>query len=153
MLRTEVQLATAVDAPSSELIARWAQAAYAAGGGGGALQLTVRIVDEAEGRALNRHYRDRDRPTNVLSFPFDALPGAPRRLLGDVVICAPVVAREAGEQGKPLQAHWAHLVIHGVLHLCGHDHQQEEQARAMESVETQVLKQAGFADPYTADYG
>ena len=139
MLRTEVQLATAVDAPSSELIARWAQAAYAAGGGGGALQLTVRI--------------DRDRPTNVLSFPFDALPGAPRRLLGDVVICAPVVAREAGEQGKPLQAHWAHLVIHGVLHLCGHDHQQEEQARAMESVETQVLKQAGFADPYTADYG
>lgn len=153
MLKTEVQVAAAVDAPSVELIRGWAQAAYAAAGGTRGLQLTVRIVDEAESRALNRRYRHRDRPTNVLSFPFEALPGAPRRLLGDVVICAPVVEREAGEQGKPVPAHWAHLVIHGVLHLCGHDHQQEPQARAMESVETRVLEQIGFPDPYTAAHG
>ena len=153
MLRTDIQLAAAVDAPSVELICGWAQAAYAAAGGTRGLQLTVRIVDEAESRALNRQYRHCDRATNVLSFPFDAHPGAPRRLLGDVVICAPVVEREAGEQGKPSQAHWAHLVIHGVLHLCGHDHQQERQARAMETVETRVLQQIGFADPYTAAHG
>lgn len=116
--------------------------------------LAIRIVGEEEGRALNRHYRGRDYATNVLSFPADIadgvkLPkGVTLPLLGDIVLCAPVVAREARDQGKAPNAHYAHLTVHGVLHLLGWDHQDAREAEAMESLERVVLAGLGIADPY-----
>ena len=112
-------------------------------------ELTIRLVDEAEGRELNRTWRQKDYATNVLSFPADVpdefldIP-----LLGDLVICVPVVAREAAEQGKPLMAHWAHLVIHGCLHLLGYDHIEDTEAEEMEDLERQLLAELGHPDPY-----
>lgn len=111
-------------------------------------ELTLRIVDEAEITALNYRYRGKDGATNVLSFPYQPLPGVESGLLGDIVICAPVVAREAVAQSRSLEEHWAHVTIHGVLHLLGHDHQQAEEAGQMERLEAQLLGQIGFADPY-----
>ncbi len=113
-------------------------------------ELTVRVVDEIEGTALNEQYRNQRGSTNVLSFPFEAPEGVDLPLLGDLVICAPVVAREADEQHKSLQAHWAHLVVHGVLHLLGHDHIEQQQAEEMERLEVAVLARLGFSDPYQA---
>lgn len=110
--------------------------------------LVIRIVGRREGAELNRRYREKKGPTNVLSFPWEAPPGASSDLLGDLVICAPVVRREAKEQGKEARAHWAHLVVHGVLHLLGYDHKVEGEARAMEALETRILADLGFADPY-----
>ncbi len=114
--------------------------------------LVIRIVDEEESRALNRDYRHKDRPTNVLSFPFEAPPGMPAgetgHHLGDLVICAPVVEREAEAQGKTLAAHWAHMLVHGVLHLCGLDHETPDEARQMEAREREILERLGFGDPY-----
>lgn len=121
----------------------------------GPAALVIRIVDEAESRALNRDYRGKDRSTNVLSFPFDAPPGVPAAetggLLGDLVVCAPVVAREAAEQGKSLDAHWAHMVTHGVLHLLGYDHEDDDEAQAMEDRERELLAALGFSDPYAIE--
>jgi probable rRNA maturation factor len=115
-------------------------------------ELVIRVVDEAESRALNPEYRGKDKPTNVLSFPFEAPQGVPPdevgNYLGDLVICAPVVEREAGEQGKPLAAHWAHMVVHGVLHLRGYDHQDDAQAHEMEGREREILEGLGISDPY-----
>ncbi|MEE4303911.1 MAG: rRNA maturation RNase YbeY [Wenzhouxiangella sp.] len=113
--------------------------------------VSLRIVDEAEGRELNRRWRDRDYATNVLSFPADLPEGTGINLLGDIVICAPVVEREAGEQGKTVEAHIAHLLIHGILHLRGFDHMSAEQAEAMESREVRLLADLGFPDPYASD--
>ena len=110
--------------------------------------ITLRLVDEAESQMLNRDYRGKDYPTNVLSFPADIPVELNIPLLGDLVICAAVVAREAAEQGKPLKAHWAHLCIHGALHLLGFDHETEEQACKMEALETKLIMGLGFADPY-----
>lgn len=115
-------------------------------------ELTIRIVDEAEGRELNRTWRGKDYATNVLSFPAeipDGLLDIP--LLGDLVICAPVVAREAAEQGKRAEAHWAHLTIHGCLHLLGYDHIDDEEAEEMEGLERQLLAELGYPDPYADD--
>ncbi len=115
-------------------------------------ELTIRLVDEAEGQELNRTWRHKDYPTNVLSFPVDVadeLLDIP--LLGDLVICVPVVEREAHEQHKSREAHWAHLVIHGCLHLLGHDHIEDAQAEEMEALERQLLAELGHPDPYTAD--
>jgi probable rRNA maturation factor len=111
-------------------------------------ELTIRIVDEIEGRELNHQWRDRDNATNVLSFPFDCPPEVPLNLLGDIVICAPVVAREAQEQHKLLQAHWAHLIIHGVLHLLGYDHLTDDEAQQMEALEIAILQQLNYSNPY-----
>jgi probable rRNA maturation factor len=111
-------------------------------------ELTVRIVDEAEIMALNSEYRGKPGATNVLSFPYEPMPGVSTALLGDVVICAPVVAAEAVAQGKTLEAHWAHIVIHGVLHLLGYDHRQESGALAMEALEKRLLAGLGYTDPY-----
>jgi probable rRNA maturation factor len=111
-------------------------------------ELTLRIVDEAEITALNYRYRGKDGTTNVLSFPYQPLPGVESGLLGDIVICAPVVAQEAVAQSRSLEEHWAHVTIHGVLHLLGYDHQQAEEAGEMERLEAQLLGQIGFADPY-----
>ena len=162
----------------------WAVAAYLAGSADQAshlhpparsLSMTIRIVGTAESRRLNRAWRGKDKPTNVLSFAGEALPASPgatgdrrratargahalappvpgpqppARLLGDLAICAPVVAREAREQGKEARAHWAHMVVHGVLHLLGFDHDNDRDARIMETREAAILKQFGYADPY-----
>jgi probable rRNA maturation factor len=133
--------------PTREDLARWAQAALA--GRRECAELSIRVVDEPEGAELNQRYRGRPGATNVLSFPFEPPPGVPElALLGDLVICAPVVEREAEEQGKPLPAHWAHLVIHGMLHLLGYDHQDPAQAAEMEALETRILGGLGFPPPY-----
>ncbi len=112
--------------------------------------MTLRIVAAAEGRRLNRQWRGKDKPTNVLSFPAGEplAPGDEAVSLGDIVICAPVIRREAGEQGKTLRAHWAHMVVHGVLHLLGYDHESERDAVIMEALERELLADRGFPDPY-----
>ncbi len=115
-------------------------------------QISLLVVDETEGRALNRDYRGKDYATNVLSFALnegDTVAGMP--LFGDLVFCAPVVAREAAEQGKSLDAHYAHLVVHGMLHLQGFDHEADDEAEAMEALETVILGKLGYADPYAAE--
>jgi len=110
--------------------------------------LTIRIVDAEEIRTLNRTYRHQDKETNVLSFPFEAIEGIEQSLLGDVIICSSVVEREALEQKKSAEAHWAHLVIHGILHLCGYDHISENEAEEMEALELRILSDLGYPDPY-----
>jgi len=110
--------------------------------------LNILVVNAREGRRYNRQFRGKDYATNVLSFPYAPLPGEKSALLGDLVICAPVVAREAGAQGKPVRNHYAHLAIHGVLHLLGYDHQVELEAERMEALERRILAGLGMADPY-----
>ncbi len=144
-LALDVQHACA-GAPPVAALRRWAAAALE--GAPGTRELCIRIVAEAESADLNRRYRHRDGPTNVLSFPFQSPGDVHLPLLGDLVICAPVVAREAAAQGKSLEAHWAHMVVHGVLHLLGHDHEDEAGATTMESLETRTLEGLGFPDPY-----
>lgn len=112
------------------------------------VELTIRLVDIAESQQLNLTYRGKDKPTNVLSFPFEAPPEIELPLLGDLVICVDVVEQEAIEQNKPLNAHWAHMVIHGCLHLLGYDHIIDQEADEMESLETQLVEGLGFTDPY-----
>lgn len=112
-------------------------------------EICIRLVDADESQALNSEYRAKDYATNVLSFPFEAPPGIPMDLLGDLAICAEVVTREATEQGKPLMDHWAHMVIHGTLHLIGFDHINEPDAVEMETLETELLASLNIADPYT----
>ncbi|MFA0471976.1 rRNA maturation RNase YbeY [Vibrio sp. 10N.222.51.E8] len=111
-------------------------------------ELTVRIVDTQESHQLNHEYRGKDKPTNVLSFPFEAPPGIELDLLGDLIICRQVVEKEAEEQSKPLLAHWAHMVVHGSLHLLGYDHIEDDEAEEMESFETEIMQSMGFEDPY-----
>jgi probable rRNA maturation factor len=149
-LTLDVQNAsTAADLPSAEQIEVWVQAAMqGAQWQDGAAELTVRIVDADEGRELNHSYRERDYATNVLSFPFTAPIPMPVTLLGDLVVCAPVVQQEASEQQKTLVAHWAHMIVHGTLHLLGYDHIEDDEADRMERLETTILTGLGFADPY-----
>ncbi len=129
-------------APGPATLRRWARVAAAGRRG----ELGIRVVGSRESRALNGRWRGRDAPTNVLSFPASAeLRG---RQLGDLVVCAPVVAREAREQGKALAAHWAHMIVHGTLHLAGFDHERTADAKRMEGRERALLARLGFADPY-----
>lgn len=114
-------------------------------------EVSVYIVDEAESQELNAQYRGKDKPTNVLSFPADIPDEVGVPLLGDLVICAPVVEREALEQGKTLEAHWAHMLVHGTLHLLGYDHIEDDEAEVMEALETRLITQLNFPAPYT-DY-
>ena len=132
--------------PGEMDLSRWAAAALAGRRAGA--ELSIRIVDEEEGATLNATYRRKQGATNVLSFPAELPAGVPLPVLGDLVICAPVVAREAAEQGKPLEAHWAHLVVHGCLHLLGFDHVTDTQAAEMESLERSILADMGYPDPY-----
>lgn len=132
--------------PGREQIRRWVR--HVLQERAAAAELTVRIVDSAEITALNGRYRNKDGPTNVLSFPYEPMPGVESTLLGDIVICAPVVMEEAIAQEKPLEAHWAHMVIHGVLHLLGYDHRYDLDAGEMEEIETALLGDLGYADPY-----
>lgn len=146
-LALDVQRASeAEDLPSDKQLRSWARAALA--DIGGSHELTVRIVDAEESAALNADYRHKQGPTNVLSFPFEAPPGLRTRLLGDLVVCAEVVQREAREQGKPPQAHWAHMIVHGVLHLRGFDHLTDSEAQVMETLETEILARLGYPNPY-----
>ncbi|PKM31830.1 MAG: rRNA maturation RNase YbeY [Gammaproteobacteria bacterium HGW-Gammaproteobacteria-11] len=145
-LDLDIQRASsAPDLPDDDSFRRWAGLALQDKPGH---ELTIRIVDEDESRSLNHDYRGKDYPTNVLSFPADLPPELEIPLLGDLVICAPVVAREAIEQHKAPLAHWAHMVIHGCLHLTGHDHIEDHEAEQMENLERQLLAQLGIADPY-----
>lgn len=114
-------------------------------------EVTVRLVDEAESHELNLTYRGKDKPTNVLSFPFEAPPGIELPLLGDLIICRQVVEQEAKEQQKPLEAHWAHMVVHGSLHLLGYDHIEDDEAEEMESLETEIMLALGYEDPYISE--
>jgi len=140
----------AVELPAAEKFERWASGAV--GDFRAEAELTIRIVDEAEGTGLNEQYRpEKQGPTNVLSFPFEAPEGVELPLLGDIVICAPVVEREAAAQGKAPEAHWAHLVVHGCLHLLGYDHIDPDQAQEMESLETRILADLGYANPYAGE--
>lgn len=135
--------------PSEADFQRWVKAVLSqCAGERDEAQLTIRLVDEAEITELNATYRNKDKPTNVLSFPFEAPPGVDIPLLGDIIICAAVVAIEAAEQEKPLEAHWAHMVIHGVLHLLGHDHIDDAEAEQMEGLEITLLSGLGYANPY-----
>lgn len=134
-------------APPRKQIARWVRAAL--GRRRGAWSLGVRVVGRAESRRVNHRYRHRDRPTNVLSFNATVPEADGRRLLGDLVVCAPVIAREAREQGKSRTAHWAHMIVHGTLHLRGYDHQRGTDARRMERRERTILDHLGYPDPYT----
>ena len=132
--------------PSSISFRRWVTAALT--GRIRRADLALRLVDADEGLALNRHYRGQDHATNVLSFPADLPPGVELPILGDIVLCVPVVTREAAEQGKALQNHFAHLTVHGVLHLLGLDHEDEREAEAMELLEREILASIGIQDPY-----
>jgi probable rRNA maturation factor len=139
--------------PGKKLIRSWAEAALEAGLDA---SITVRIVDEAEARSLNREFRHKDYATNVLSFAFnegEPMPGMEDVVMGDLVLCPAVVEREAFEQGKALEAHWAHLIVHGVLHLQGYDHEDELEAEAMEGLETALLASLGYPDPYASEKG
>lgn len=150
MLELDVQRATDAAAPNDDDLRRWCELALRQRTADS--ELTIRLVDEAEGRELNRTWRHKDYATNVLSFPADVpdeLLDIP--LLGDIVICVPVVERQAAEQAKALQAHWAHLVIHGCLHLLGYDHLEDEEAEEMEGLERELLAELGHPDPYAAD--
>lgn len=140
-----VQLVTAEQGvPAEDDILHWA--GYALDGKEG--EITIRITDEHEMRALNHRWRNIDSPTNVLSFPLhDA--GSP--LLGDIAVCAPVLRQEAAQQGKAVNAHWAHIIIHGILHLMGYDHGNETDAEFMETKETAIMQDLGFPDPYLQD--
>lgn len=112
------------------------------------IEISVRLVDRQESQRLNKHYRQKDAPTNVLSFPSDLPSDLPFRHLGDIVACAPVVRDEATEQGKPVDAHWAHMIVHGALHLLGYDHIEDREAETMEALEVSILADLGMADPY-----
>ena len=152
-MNVEVQVASdAGGVPGRSELARWARAAGPARAAG-TWECTLRVVGEAEGTALNERYRAGRGATNVLAFPFEAPPGVALPLLGDVVVCAPVAEREAREHGVDPCAHWAHLVVHGVLHLLGHDHRFEAETARMQAEESRVLTRLGFADPYDGEQG
>ena len=143
-LALDVQIASDFPGiPDRKLFRRWAKHALRIDA-----EIALRLVDEAEGRALNREYRGRDYATNVLTFPLTEEPW----LMGDIIICAPVVAKEAAEQGKSLEAHFAHLTIHGVLHLHGYDHETEAEAELMEFLETDIIQRLGYPDPYLENH-
>jgi probable rRNA maturation factor len=141
--------------PAAASFRKWVKAAVDGAGRRFDSEVAIRLVDAAEGQAMNLQYRGKDYATNVLSFPAEMPEGLPEDFdfpqLGDLVICAPVVVREAAEQGKALGDHYAHLTIHGVLHLLGFDHVEEAEAEEMEALERQILASLGIADPYAGE--
>lgn len=158
-LFVDIQVAsTATDIPEHSLFTSWASSTLEQAYTGDKIdnndhdiELSIRIVDREESQTLNREYRQKDKPTNVLSFPADIPDVVETTLLGDLVICAPVVSKEAIEQEKSLLAHWAHMVIHGTLHLVGYDHIEDDEAEKMEALEIQILSSFDLPSPYIAD--
>ena len=156
MLSVDVQFACEdAGVPDEGAIANWIQLAATQSGRlpGGDVEFAVRVVGEAEIQTLNQLYRNKDSATNVLSFPageIEGLPGDATRQMGDVVICASVVRDEAVRQSKPLAEHWAHMLIHGALHLLGYDHGADDEAEEMEQLERAILSAEGIADPYAS---
>lgn len=154
MLNLELQWGIEAEPlPTHAQCEQWVKAALMDGRQTQAIEMTVRVVDVQESQALNRDYRGKDAPTNVLSFEFEQPPGLVEMgeampYLGDLAICAEVVAQEAHEQQKDLEAHWAHMVVHGTLHLQGYDHIEDDEADEMERLEINILQQLGFANPY-----
>jgi len=145
MIKVEVQFAASSgEIPSEEKFQRWAGLIEATS----AKEIALRIVDETEMTQLNEQFRKKAGPTNVLSFPAELPNGVDLPFLGDIIICAPVVAKEAAEQGKSLDSHWAHMTVHGILHLQGYDHIDKADAEKMESLEIKIMQQLGFANPY-----
>ncbi|MGM0569739.1 rRNA maturation RNase YbeY [Marinobacter sp.] len=148
-LTVDVQRVIEDDAlPGDDALIRWARAGWQQDRDS---EVTLRLVDESESRELNHQYRGKDKPTNVLSFPFEAPAGITVPLAGDLVICAPVVAREATEQNKTPEAHWAHMIIHGMLHLQGYDHIEDADAEVMEALEIRLLAELGYNNPYETE--
>ncbi len=142
----DLQIATSFEPlPDEQQFALWVRTAVQEPG---EAELTIRLVDREESRRLNSRYRGKEAATNVLSFPAELPEGVDLPLLGDIVICAPLVAEEAAAQGKSLEAHWAHLTLHGILHLLGYDHQQEAETQAMEALEVELLDSLGYRNPY-----
>jgi probable rRNA maturation factor len=137
--------------PDEDDIRRWVEAVLAAEQNATEVELTVRIVGVNEITELNARYRHKTGPTNILSFPFEAPPGVELNLLGDLVIAAPVVVDEAQQQHKSESAHWAHMVVHGTLHLLGYDHQAQTEAEDMEAREITILQSLGYSNPYLLD--
>lgn len=134
--------------PDESLFQKWAESAWL---GQDPAEVTIRIVGALESQGLNHEYRGKDKPTNVLSFPFEAPAGITIPLAGDLVICAPVVEREAIEQHKASEAHWAHMVVHGMLHLQGYDHIEDQDAEVMEALEIRLMHRLGYSNPYEAE--
>ena len=153
-VRVDVQRASQDSSiPDNAFVAAWVRRAIEAARDTGASEVSVRIVDAAEIRALNRDYRGKDHPTNVLSFPAGHVAGLPKEQpepLGDIVICASVVRDESAAQGKEALNHWAHMLVHGALHLLGYDHQSDAEGEAMEALEAAILGAQGIDDPYGA---
>lgn len=156
VVSVDIQVASTVgNVPSEAAMQSWVQEVINELSVAGDCEVSIRVVDEEEGRELNKQYRDKDQATNVLSFPADeatiaSLPADLPQLLGDIVICSPVVEKEASAQRKTTASHWAHLLVHGTLHLLGHDHENDADAEAMEAIETRILRRRGVADPYAA---
>ena len=147
-VQVDIQSASNEPVPDEEDIRHWITAALSGRSGAAPTELTLRVVDVQEMTSLNETYRGKTGPTNVLSFPAGLPEELTHPLLGDIVICAPVVRREAAEQGKDITAHWAHMTIHGVLHLLGYDHIKEKEAIAMEALETDILATFNISCPY-----
>ena len=146
-IKIEIQYATEInDLPEEGLIKKWVNSSL--NGYIENAELTIRIVDKAEGAQLNEKWRNAQGPTNVLSFPYSDLNETTKSIQGDIVICAPVILREAAEQKKSVDAHWAHIIVHGILHLLGYDHDNENDANEMESLETSILGKLKISDPY-----
>ncbi len=143
-LSLAVQYAVAAEGmPTRPQFRRWVNAALER-----EAEISLRLVDAEEGQMLNHDYRDKDYATNVLTFVFDEMPDVDLPLMGDIVLCAPVVEREAAEQGKALEAHYCHLTVHGVLHLQGYDHETDAEAEVMEAREREIVMKLGYPDPY-----
>jgi probable rRNA maturation factor len=150
-LQLDIQCESAEPVPDESELRRWIGAALAGRRETGT-EISLRLVDEAEMSQLNQTWRGRQGPTNVLSFPADLPAELDLPLLGDIVVCVPVVRREAAEQAKPLEAHWAHMLVHGALHLLGYDHVSDDDAEVMEALESRILGTLNYPCPYRGDY-
>ncbi|MCH8248379.1 MAG: rRNA maturation RNase YbeY [Proteobacteria bacterium] len=151
-VQVDVQVASKDESvPNADDISLWVSRTVAASGRGSVGDVSIRVVDEKEMQGLNNRFRDQDKPTNVLSFPageIDGLPTGAELPLGDIVVCAAIVRDEAKQQGKSGASHWAHMIVHGTLHLLGFDHQKDTDAVEMEGLETRILTEHGIANPY-----
>lgn len=154
----DIQNSVNIETPSNETLKKWVHLALSDQGlEESAIEISIRIINKEEMQQLNETYRGKTGPTNILSFPFVPPPGLPEeatsvRLLGDIVICAPLATEEARQQGKDTIGHWSHLVIHGVLHLLGYDHEHDKEATLMEALEIKLLKVLGFPHPYEGNH-